>query len=81
MIEYNKEIIKVFEKSNKPHILRLTDVHCIPSLSTTFFSVPSFIHHPGNTVSFFRDCIELTAGGSLHISLPANNFKDPTIDK
>ena len=73
--------IKVFNKSNKPHIQRLTDVFYVPSLSTTLFSVPSFLRHPGNTVSFFQDRIELTAGGSLHISLPANNFKDPMADK
>ena len=45
--------IKVFEMSDKPHILRLTDVLYVPSLSTTLFSVPSFLRHPGNTVSFF----------------------------
>jgi hypothetical protein len=73
--------INVFVKSDKPHIVRLTDLLCVPSLSTTLFSVPSFLRQPGNTVSFFRDRIDLTAGCSLPISLPANNFKDPTADK
>ena len=72
--------LKVFDKLDKPHILWLTDVLYVPSLSMTLFSVPSFLRHPGNTVSFFRDRIELTAGG-LHISLPASNFKEPMADK
>ena len=55
-------------------VLELRDVLYVPSLSRPLFSVPAFLGHRGNSVTFLHDRITFCINYTLFASIPKNNF-------
>jgi hypothetical protein len=55
-------------------ILELHSVLYVPSLSRSLFSVPAFLRHRGNSVTFLPDRITFRINYTLVASIPKNNF-------
>jgi hypothetical protein len=72
--ERGKLKVHVTDSHGRSHILIMEGVLWVPSIKKTLFSVPAFVRHIGNSVSFFQDRIELTVAGIINVSLPGNNF-------
>jgi hypothetical protein len=70
--------VSVVDTKGHLRILELHDVLYVPSLSRSLFSVPAFLRHPRNQVTFLKNSIVFVLGGIVQASIPANNFANVT---
>jgi hypothetical protein len=64
----------LLDSRGRPVVLELQNVLHVPSLSRSLFSVPSFLLHRGNSVTFLPDRIVFTIAYNIVASIPTNDF-------